>query len=154
MRSARMRWFAAADASLLAIVATACTPRPGGGSDGGSSGTSASAPTAASQAAEPGEPITLHVLAGSEVKDMAGVLEEAAKATNVRVTLDFSGTLDGSQAVAQGKAGGKYDAIWFPSNRYLSMLPDASKRLGASTNRGFAGGARCAAASRPRARLG
>ena len=64
---------------------------------------------------------------------MAGVLEEAARATNVRLTFDFIGTLDGSQAVAEGKAGGKYDAIWFPSNRYLSIIPDASKRLSAST---------------------
>jgi Ca-activated chloride channel homolog len=73
------------------------------------------------------------VLAGSEVKDMAGVVEEAAKATNVRLTFEFTGTLDGSQAVADGKAAGKYDAIWFPSNRYLSRIPGASKRLGAST---------------------
>jgi Ca-activated chloride channel family protein len=64
---------------------------------------------------------------------MAGVLEEAARATNVRLSLEFTGTLDGSQAVAEGKAAGKYDAIWFPSNRYLSMIPDASKRLGSST---------------------
>ena len=46
---------------------------------------------------------------------------------------EFAGTLDGSQAVAAGKAAGTYDAIWFPSNRYLSMIPGASKRLGAST---------------------
>ena len=46
---------------------------------------------------------------------------------------EFAGTLDGSQAVAAGKAAGTYDAIWFHSNRYLSMIPGASKRLGAST---------------------
>ena len=95
-------------------------------------GNSVPAPNSASQSGR-SQPITLHVLAGSEVKDMAGVVEEAAKATNVRLTFEFTGTLDGSQAVADGKAAGKYDAIWFPSNRYLSMIPGASKRLGAST---------------------
>ncbi|HET9777732.1 MAG TPA: hypothetical protein VFP81_00465 [Propionibacteriaceae bacterium] len=113
------------------------------------------APNSASQSASPGEPITLHMLAGSEVKDMAGVVEEAARATNVRLTFEFIGTLDGSQAVADGKAAGKYDAIWFPSNRYLSMIPRGEQAAGRiDQDHGLAGGARCAAASRPRARLG
>jgi Ca-activated chloride channel family protein len=79
------------------------------------------------------QPVTLRVLAGSEVKDMAEVLEEATRATNVRVTFDFTGTLDGAETVGAGKAAGKYDAIWFSSNRYLSLIPDASKRIAAST---------------------
>jgi hypothetical protein len=41
------------------------------------------------------QPITLRVLAGSEVKDMAELVEEASKATNVRMTFEFTGTLDG-----------------------------------------------------------
>jgi Ca-activated chloride channel family protein len=132
VRLARFRW-SAAGVCLFALLASACTPGSGGGPGPQNSGTRPAASNSASQAASPGEPITLHVLAGSEVKDMTGVVEEAAKATNVRLTFDFTGTLDGSQAVAAGKAAGKYDAIWFPSNRYLSMTPGASKRLGAST---------------------
>jgi hypothetical protein len=57
----------------------------------------------------------------------------ASKATNVRLRFDYTGTLEGSKAVAAGKAAGKYDAIWFSSNRYLSLIPDASKRIAAST---------------------
>jgi len=45
---------------------------------------------------------------------MAGVLEEAAKATNVRLTFEFTGTLDGSQAVAAGKAAGKLTRFGSP----------------------------------------
>jgi Ca-activated chloride channel homolog len=116
------------------MLASACTPGSAGGGPGTqNSGTRSAPPNSASQSGRLGEPITLRVLAGSEVKDMAGVVEEAAKATNVRLTFEFTGTPDGSQAVADGKAAGKYDAIWFPSNRYLSRIPGASKRLGAST---------------------
>ena len=75
----------------------------------------------------------MRVLAGSEVKDMEGILAKAAEATDVRLEFDFTGTLDGSRTVAAGKAEGKYDAVWFPSNRYLSLLPGASGRLSTST---------------------
>ena len=97
------------------------------------------APTTAAPATTPQhtrrleQPVTLRVLAGSEVKDMAEVLEEATKATNVRMTFEFTGTLDGAETVAAGKATGKHDAIWFSSNRYLSLIPDASKRIASST---------------------
>ncbi len=78
----------------------------------------------------PPEPGTLRVLAGSELADMQGVLEEAAKATGVTVKFSFAGTLEGAEQLATGAADGKYDAVWFSSNRYLSGIPDAAKRLG------------------------
>jgi Ca-activated chloride channel homolog len=117
---------------LLALGAQACTALSTGrvasnGPSGARNGVDASS------AGRAGPPITLRILAGSEVKDMAGVLEEASKATNVRLTFEFTGTLEGSPAVASGKATGKYDGIWFSSNRYLSLIPEASKRIGAST---------------------
>jgi Ca-activated chloride channel homolog len=62
---------------------------------------------------EPGPPTTLRVLAGSELADMQPILVEAAKATGVTVKMDFIGSLDGAQAVAERKADGKYDAVWF-----------------------------------------
>ncbi|HWO64278.1 MAG TPA: substrate-binding domain-containing protein, partial [Umezawaea sp.] len=78
-------------------------------------------------------PGVLRVLAGSELADMAPVLEEAAKATGVTVKFSFTGTLDGAESVANGTAEQGFDAVWFSSNRYLELLPDAAKRLGKPT---------------------
>jgi ABC-type molybdate transport system substrate-binding protein len=117
-------------ACLLASLAPACTaPSTGEGNKVSSPRPQTAAPKPSDQLSEP---VTLRVLAGSEVKDMAGVLEEAAKATNVHLTVDYTGTLEGAKTVAAGKAAGKYDLIWFSSNRYLSLIPDASKRIAAS----------------------
>ncbi len=76
------------------------------------------------------EPGTLRILAGSELADMQPVLDEAARATGVTVKFTFTGTLEGAEALANGSVDGKYDAVWFSSNRYLAGLPDAAKRLG------------------------
>ena len=103
---------AAASAALVAMTLAAC----GGAAD-----------------ASRTDPNTLQILAGSEVQDMAPVLDAAAKATGVKVRFDYSGTLDGAQTVASGAADGKYDAVWFPSNRYLSLLPDAKDKLATTT---------------------
>jgi Ca-activated chloride channel homolog len=79
---------------------------------------------------QPATPGTLRILAGSELADMKPILDEAAKATGVTVDFTFSGTLEGADQLAIGQAAGKYDAVWFSSNRYLESLPDAGKRLG------------------------
>ncbi|MFE2911092.1 VWA domain-containing protein [Kitasatospora indigofera] len=68
----------------------------------------------------------LRVLAGSELQDMAPVLEEARKATGVSVQFAWTGSLDGADAVSSGRADGKYDAVWFPSDHYL-RLDDGGK---------------------------
>ncbi|MEU5696478.1 substrate-binding domain-containing protein [Actinosynnema sp. NPDC020468] len=80
--------------------------------------------------AGPATPGTLRVLAGSELADLQPVLDEAAKATGITVKFTFTGTLEGAEQLAAGGVDGKYDAIWFSSNRYLSGIPDAAKRLG------------------------
>ncbi|WP_433274308.1 substrate-binding domain-containing protein [Actinosynnema sp. CS-041913] len=80
--------------------------------------------------AGPPKPGTLRVLAGSELADLQPVLEEAAKATGVEVQFTFTGTLEGAESLATGGVDGKYDAVWFSSNRYLAGIPDAAKRLG------------------------
>ncbi len=82
----------------------------------------------------PGPPVTLRVLAGSELRDMEPLLTDAAAATGVTVEMSYLGTLDGAETVASGKADGTYDALWFSSTRYLQTIPEAKKRL-ASTNR-------------------
>lgn len=76
------------------------------------------------------EPETLRVLAGSELADLQPVLDEAAEPTGVRVKFTFTGTLEGAEALANGSVDGKYDAVWFSSNRYPAGIPEAAKRLG------------------------
>jgi Ca-activated chloride channel family protein len=104
----------AASAVLLAMTLAAC----GGGSAADKSRT---------------DPDTLQILAGSELKDIGTVLEAAAKETGVKVRFDYTGTLEGTQNVASGAADGKYDAVWFPSNRYLTLLPGAKDKVSSAT---------------------
>ncbi|MFI5648594.1 VWA domain-containing protein [Kitasatospora sp. NPDC051705] len=111
----RRSWLAAAVAALLA--ATACTS---------SGGERPPAPKPSDPPAATAQPGVLRVLAGSELQDLAPVLEEARKATGVTVQFSWTGSLDGADAVSSGRADGKYDAVWFPSNQYL-RLDDAGK---------------------------
>ncbi|WP_239514149.1 VWA domain-containing protein [Streptosporangium sp. 'caverna'] len=74
-------------------------------------------------------PDVLRVLAGSEVKDLEPMLQRSG----VKVKISYTGTLDGAEQVASGGADGSYDAIWFSSNRYLSLIDGASARLSTET---------------------
>ncbi|MEV0970894.1 substrate-binding and vWA domain-containing protein [Microtetraspora glauca] len=98
-------------AALLLLLAAAC-----------SSGTK-----------PPDSPNTLRVLAGSEIKDLEPLLRRAAAETGVQVKLTYTGTLDGAEQVASGRADGEADAIWFSSNRYLSLIDGAPARLSSQT---------------------
>ncbi|GAA2833292.1 substrate-binding domain-containing protein [Kitasatospora aburaviensis] len=111
------RMVAAGLAVLVAV--TACTSSPSPSPSPRQS--DAPAPTARAG--------VLRVLAGSELQDMAPVLEEAQKATGVTVQFAWTGSLDGAEAVSSGRADGKYDAIWFPSNHYLRLDEGAKAKL-------------------------
>ncbi len=115
-RMRTVRRIAAVAAAVLTLVA-GCGG-DGDDSDGGSGSRLAVGPADAS--------VTLRVLAGSELLDLEPVLAEAATATDVRIELDPIGTLDGAEAVASGTAEADHDAIWFSSNRYLALQPDAA----------------------------
>ncbi|MGJ6965484.1 extracellular solute-binding protein [Streptosporangium sp. G11] len=78
-------------------------------------------------------PDVLRVLAGSEIGDLEPLLKRAQDAVGVRVTLSYAGTLDGADQVASGGADGRYDATWFSSNRYLSLIDGAAARLSTQT---------------------
>ncbi|WP_436762324.1 VWA domain-containing protein [Streptosporangium sp. V21-05] len=78
-------------------------------------------------------PGVLRVLAGSEVGDLEPLLRRAQDAVGVRVALSYAGTLDGADQVAGGGADGRYDATWFSSNRYLSLIDGAAARLSTQT---------------------
>jgi len=68
----------------------------------------------------------LHVLAGSELKDLVPMLPDLQKATGINLVFDYVGTLDGAQAISTGDS---HALAWFSSNRYLSLLPDAAKKI-------------------------
>lgn len=107
-------------AAAVAVLLTGCIPSFDGGTDNGDDG------------ALPNDDQTIRVLAGSEVKDMVPLLEQAAADIGVKVAFQYVGTLEGTELVASGGAAGKYDATWFPNNRYLSLLPGASSAITAS----------------------
>ena len=73
-----------------------------------------------------GDPNTLAVLAGSEVKDLEPMLPDIRKATGVSLVMTYSGTLEGAEAIDGGAAA---DVAWFASGHYLSLLPSAGGRI-------------------------
>lgn len=75
------------------------------------------------------QPIAFTVLAGSEVKDLEPFLPALEKATGVRLTLKYAGTLD---AVERIQAGEQFDAAWLASNRYALLTPGVKEKVLAS----------------------
>lgn len=67
---------------------------------------------------------TLRILAGSEVKDMLPILEDAQAELGITVELTYQGTLNGTEAVMSGE--GDFDATWFPSNAYMTLFDEKS----------------------------
>lgn len=75
----------------------------------------------------PAEPAgTLHILAGSELKDLEPILPQLRDATGVNLKFDYVGTLDGAERIVGGDAA---PLAWFSSNRYLSLLQGTSNHI-------------------------
>jgi Ca-activated chloride channel homolog len=110
----RRRLGIAAAVAAAALLLSGCVSTSSGGSSGGSGSSTADGPN------------VLRVLAGSEVEDMVPILAQAEKAIGVKVEMSYIGTIDGTEDVASGQTKGKYDATWFPNNRYLALLPGAA----------------------------
>ncbi|MEW6445497.1 MAG: substrate-binding and vWA domain-containing protein [Pseudomonadota bacterium] len=72
------------------------------------------------------EPTALRVLAGSELKDVEPFLPQLEKDTGVRLKLDYIGTLDGAERLAQGE---DYPLAWFSHAKYLELLEGVNKRI-------------------------
>ena len=72
---------------------------------------------------------TLTVLAGSELKDLEPLLPDLEKATGVRLELNYIGTLDGAEKIADGDPS---DAAWFSHAKYMQLLPDTASHIKAS----------------------
>lgn len=65
----------------------------------------------------------LYILAGSELKDLEPFIPEIKQATGVQIGFEYTGTLDGVDAITAGK---QVDAAWFSHGKYLSLI-DQSK---------------------------
>jgi Ca-activated chloride channel family protein len=112
---------------VTALLVAGCGGNAGGGNGGGGGG------SGGGPASVPDGPDVLRVLAGSEIKDLEPLLRRAAGDIGVKVALTYTGTLDGAEQVASGGADGRYDATWFSSNRYLSLIDGAPARLSTQT---------------------
>lgn len=69
---------------------------------------------------------TLTVLAGSELKDLVPLLPDIQKNTGYQLSLKYTGSLDGAQAIVDGD---KSDLAWFSSGNYLTLLEGSSGRI-------------------------
>jgi len=78
--------------------------------------------------ATPEPPGTIHVLAGSELKDVEPMLPDVRAKTGINLVFDYVGTLDGAEQIANGAAG-THAIAWFSSTRYLSLLPGGASHI-------------------------
>ena len=106
MRHARLHFRLPTFGLLAAVVLGACslTPTPA--------------------ATEPAG--TLHVLAGSELKDLEPMLPGLRDATGVNLKFDYIGTLDGAQQIVGGDT---HPLAWFSSNHYLTLLQGNNNKI-------------------------
>ncbi len=106
--------------ALCLTVALLCGCSGGSSSSGGTFGSSSRAD----------ETHTLHVLAGSEVKDLEPLLPDLEKQTGVHLDLQYSGTLAGIDRIESQPA--STDAVWFSQDKYF-VLTDRAHLIKAST---------------------
>ncbi|WP_425147548.1 substrate-binding domain-containing protein [Deinococcus sp.] len=69
---------------------------------------------------------TLSVLGGSELSDLKPILAEVAKTAGVKLDLQYTGTLEGTEQLL---GGAKPDLVWFASARYLQLQPGMKGRI-------------------------
>jgi Ca-activated chloride channel family protein len=69
---------------------------------------------------------TLHVLAGSELKDIEPLLPDLQKATGYQLQMTYVGSLDGSQRIV---AGDRSPLAWFSTAKYLNLLQGGGGRI-------------------------
>ncbi|WP_232295416.1 VWA domain-containing protein [Parafrankia sp. EUN1f] len=74
---------------------------------------------------------TLRILAGSELRDLDGLLDDFRRQTGIQVTLEYTGTLDAVDRITAGTTDA--DAAWLASDRYLRLAlgdaPDRSRTI-------------------------
>ena len=65
------------------------------------------------------DPVTLKIIAGSEVKDLEPIFNQMKSDVGVALEITYSGTLDGVERVRGGEA---FDAAWFSHGKYLKLV--------------------------------
>jgi Ca-activated chloride channel family protein len=85
-----------------------------------------------SAACVPGSPAasvtTLHVLAGSELKDVEPLLPDLERATGYHLQMSYVGSLDGADRIVNGD---RSELAWFSTGKYLNLLQGSSGRIAA-----------------------
>ncbi|MGW0560758.1 substrate-binding domain-containing protein [Streptomyces sp. NPDC003016] len=71
------------------------------------------------------EPVTLRVLASSELADMKPVLDELRRETGISLEMDYRGTVDAGNELA-GPGGHRHDLAWLSSDRYFLLRSRAN----------------------------
>jgi Ca-activated chloride channel family protein len=69
---------------------------------------------------------TLHVLAGSELKDLAPLMPDIEKATGIHLAMSYTGTLDGAERIVSGASS---DLAWYASSKYLNLLQGSKRKV-------------------------
>lgn len=66
---------------------------------------------------------TIRIASGSENKEVGSAIEQAAKRSNVSVTVDYMGSLDIMDALRNKghHAGRDYDAVWPASSMWITL---------------------------------
>jgi Ca-activated chloride channel family protein len=105
------RWFAAG----IALGVLSCCLLAGCGAPSGGSGNTAGVD----------EAHTLHLIAGSEVKDLEPLFPQIQDKTGVALAVTYSGTLDGIDRIRSGE---QFDGAWFANAKYL-LLGDKDRRV-------------------------
>lgn len=72
------------------------------------------------------DPDAFTILAGSEVKDMEPLLQQAQDKLGFKINIKYTSTMDG---VAQVASGANYDTAWFSQSKYFYDSPEAVKRI-------------------------
>jgi Ca-activated chloride channel homolog len=118
-------------AGLMAVLVAACSPSPGGTEPSAAPSAGGAATGAAPPATRLEAEVTLRVLASNELNNMQEVLGKAQEATNVKLDMTYVDTPAGAATVGSGDQ--QYDAVWFDSNAYIALQPEAKRWVATST---------------------
>ncbi|MER5932549.1 VWA domain-containing protein [Streptomyces sp. NPDC002054] len=73
------------------------------------------------------EPVTLRVLAGSELADMEPLFDDLRRETGITLTMEYRGTVEAAASLASGRY--RHDLAWLSSSRPFQLLLKESGRL-------------------------
>ena len=114
-----MKRLLAAIAALMSLMLASCVSL-GGDTSGSGSG--------AGSGSGSGSPADLTIVAATELKDLQGLVDQAAKDLGFSIDMQFpGGTLDNSQTLKRGDFDGEVDATWFATNRYVNLIGATDK---------------------------